>query len=290
MQRASTLPAPRPVGGAQGKLFFPPPIGHKGRMLAMRSLLFNLAFYVTLIVLMVAGLPAFLMTRFAVYRLASAWGRSSLFLLDKICGLKVEFRGLENIPSGGFVIAPKHQSIWETFALLSFFPEFSFVLKRELSWIPLFGWYTVKAEQIAIDRSAGGSALSQVTRRTADYVVQGRQVFLFPEGTRRPAGARPSYKLGIAHVCCKTGARCLPVALNSGLYWPRRSFLRRPGTVLVEFLPVMEPGPDKQAFLARLRDTLEAATDRLLAEAVAANPAFAGVLAAAASAAPAKAA
>ena len=248
-------------------------------MLAIRSLLFNLAFYVFLIALMIAGLPAFFMTRFAVYRLASAWGKASLWLLDKMCGLKVEFRGVENIPAGGFVIAPKHQSIWETFALLSFFPQFSFVLKRELSWIPLFGWYTVKAEQIAIDRAAGGNALTQITRRTADYVAQGRQVFLFPEGTRRPAGAPPSYKFGIAHVCCETGARCLPVALNSGLFWARRSFLRRPGTVLVEFLPVLEPGKDKVAFLARLRDTLETATNRLLSEAVAAQPTLASVLA-----------
>ena len=244
-------------------------------MLALRSLVFNIAFYAALIVLMIAGSPAFLMTRFAVFALARAWGRISLWLLDKICGLKVEFRGLENIPQGGFVIAPKHQSIWETFALLPYFPDFSFVLKRELAWIPLFGWYVRKGEQIAIDRSKGASSLAQVTQRTRELVAEGRQVFLFPEGTRLPPGARPQYKFGVAHVCCQTGARCLPVALNSGLFWPRRSFLRRPGVIVVEFLPVIEPGHDKQAFLNILRDQLEAATGRLIDEAVARDPTLA---------------
>lgn len=250
-------------------------------MLILRSIVFNIAFYVALIVIMLCGIPAFFMTRFAVFRLARAWGRTSLWLLDKICNLKVEFRGLDNIPQGGFVIAPKHQSIWETFALLLYTPDYTFVLKRELTWIPLFGWYAIKGEQIAIDRARGSSALSQVTRRTSEFVATGRQVFLFPEGTRRPPGAAPEYKFGIAHVCCETGARCLPVALNSGLFWPRRSFIRRPGTVIVEFLPVLMPGKDKQAFLARLQDVTETACNRLLDEAIAARPELAAVRAAA---------
>lgn len=238
-------------------------------MLVLRSALFNIAFYALLAALLILGIPAFFMTRFAVFRLVRLWGGGSLWLLDKICNLKVEFRGLDNIPDGGYVIAPKHQSIWETFALPQFFGDFSFVLKRELSWIPFFGWYTVKGEQIAIDRSRGASSLSQVTERTRELVAQGRQVFIFPEGTRRPPGAPPQYKFGVAHVCCATGARCLPVALNSGLFWPRRSFLRRPGTIVVEFLPVLTPGADKQAFLAQLRGSVEAATDRLMADAIA---------------------
>lgn len=247
-------------------------------MLAFRSLIFNIAFYMLLIVLLILGIPAFFMTRFAVFRLARIWGAGSLWLLHRICGLKVEFRGLENIPQGGFVIAPKHQSIWETFALVQHFNDFSFVLKRELGWIPLFGWYTVKGEQIAIDRSRGASSLSQVTERTRECVGQGRQVFIFPEGTRRPAGAAPQYKFGVAHVCCETGALCLPVALNSGLFWARRSFLRRPGTVIVEFLPVITPGKDKQAFLDQLRACVETATSRIIGEAIAADPSLATVL------------
>lgn len=241
-------------------------------MLFLRSLLFNIAFYVALIAIMIAGIPAFFMTRFEVFVLARRWARTSLWLLDKICGLKVEFRGLENIPQGGFVIAAKHQSIWETFALLLYFPDFSFVLKRELVWLPMFGWYARKGEQIAIDRSKGASSLTQVTQRTREFVAEGRQVFIFPEGTRRPPGAVPQYKLGVAHVCCETGARCLPVALNSGLFWPRRSFLRKPGVVLVAFLPVIEPGRNKQAFLEVLRHQLEASTTALIYEAVAKDP------------------
>ena len=248
-------------------------------MLVLRSLLFNIAFYAALVGLLILGIPAFFMTRFAVFRLARMWGRVSLWLLRAICNLKVEFRGLENIPQGGFVIAPKHQSIWETFALLLYFNDFSFVLKRELSWIPFFGWYAIKGEQIAINRSKGSTALSQVTQRTREFVAQGRQVFLFPEGTRLPPGAPPQYKFGIAHVCCETGARCLPVALNSGLFWPRRSFIRRPGTVVVEFLPVILPGADKRVFLNTLQNTLEAATARLLQEALATDPALTAAMA-----------
>src|SRR5437868_15280038 len=124
-------------------------------MIFLRSLLFNIAFYLNLIVILFMMLPTLFMRRGAVLTMAKFWGTSSLWLLDKICGLKVEYRGLENIPKGGCIIAPKHQSIWETFALLPEIRDFTFVLKRELTWIPVFGWYCIKAEQIAIDRSKG---------------------------------------------------------------------------------------------------------------------------------------
>ena len=247
-------------------------------MIYVRSLIFNIAFYAVLIALLVLGLPLLLTTRAAIFRLARLWGFASLWLLDKICHLSVEFRGLDRIPQGGFIIAPKHQSIWDTFALLTKFEDFTFVLKRELTYIPLFGWYCLKAEQIAIDRSKKSAALAEVARRAAFVLKQGRQIFIFPEGTRRPAGAPPVYKFGISYVYAQTGARCLPVALNSGLFWPRRSFVRRPGKILVEFLDPIEPGLDKADFLALLRDRLEAATARLIEESVAADPSLRLVL------------
>ena len=247
-------------------------------MILLRSILFNIAFYANLLCLVVFGIPILFMRRWQVFWLARQWGRNSLWLLDKICGLKVDYRGVENIPPGAFIIAPKHQSIWETFALLPKFPDFCFVLKRELTWIPLFGWYTAVAEQIAINRASGATALAQVTQFAKKFLAQGRQVFIFPEGTRRPIGSPPLYKYGVAHVYAVTGARCLPVALNAGLFWPRRSFMRRPGTVVVEFLPVIEPGLDKAAFLTLLQERLEAATERLIKEAVTADPSVADVL------------
>ncbi|MDB5651022.1 MAG: 1-acyl-sn-glycerol-3-phosphate acyltransferase, partial [Hyphomicrobiales bacterium] len=237
-------------------------------MLVIRSLLFNLLFYVNTVGLVILGLPALLMPRHAVYTLARMWGRSSLWLLKTICGTNVEFRGTKHIPSAPFIIAPKHQSIWETFALTVLFDDFSFILKRELMFIPFFGWYLWKSDQIAIDRTKGGAALGQAALRAQQIFAQGRLLFIFPEGTRRPAGAQPKYKFGVAHLYDTCGVPCLPVALNSGLFWARRSWIRRPGTVLVEVLEPIAPGLDKQIFFELLQERLETATQKLVAESV----------------------
>lgn len=247
-------------------------------MLYLRSMLFNVLFYAVLICLLVFGLPILAMNRFAVFWLARLWGRASIFLLDKICGTKVEFRGLENIPQGAYIIAPKHQSIWETFALLLHAPDFSYVLKRELTWLPLFGQYLWRAEQIAIDRSKGKSSLNQVVARSKELLANNRQLFIFPEGTRRPVGAPPAYKFGVAQVYTECKAPCLPVALNSGLFWPRRSFLRRPGTIVVEYLEPIQPGLDRQTFINVLQDRIETRTNALVDDAVARDPSLAILL------------
>lgn len=244
----------------------------------LRSALFNLLFYVNLIALMILGLPTLLMNRHAVFSLARLWAMSSLWLLKVICGTSVQFRGVQNIPKGGYIIAPKHQSIWETFALCLYFPDFSFILKRELTWIPVFGWYLKKAAQIAINRSSGSAALTEASQRSREILDAGRQVFIFPEGTRRPAGAPPLYKFGVAHIYSQSNAPCLPVALNSGLFWPRRSFMRLPGTVLVEFLEPIPAGLDKAVFFRLLQDKMEQATNRLISESVQANPLLLEVL------------
>jgi 1-acyl-sn-glycerol-3-phosphate acyltransferase len=244
-------------------------------MIFIRSALFNLMFYANTIVLMIVGLPTMLFGRRAVLSLARTWAGSSLFLLRVICGTRAEFRGLENIPKGALLIAPKHQSFWETFALAGFFDDFSYVLKRELTYIPFFGWYLIRAEQIAIDRASAQKALRQLTAKAKALFAEERQLFLFPEGTRRPPGAPPAYKAGIAYVYEKGGVPCLPVALNAGLFWPRRRFLRFPGTILVEFLPAIAPGMQRDAFLRELEWRIETATDRLIAEAARNEPAAA---------------
>jgi 1-acyl-sn-glycerol-3-phosphate acyltransferase len=250
-------------------------------MLTLRSLLFNVLFYANLIILMVLGLPVLLAGRHGVFALARLWGVSSLWLLEKICGVRVEFRGLENIPRGGYIIAAKHQSILETFALLLHAPDFAYVLKRELTLIPFFGWYLIGAQQIAIDRSAGRSAVSIVSERAGAVLKAGRQVFIFPEGTRRPPGAPAQYKIGVAKLYGDTGAPCLPVALNTGLFWGRRGFRRRPGAAVIEYLPVIEPGLEREAFMDVLQSTIEAGCERLNADAAARDPMIAFTLAAA---------
>jgi len=232
----------------------------------VRSIIFNILFYLNLIVLLVVALITLVLPRRAVLKMAELWGRVSVWLLRVVCGTKVELRGLENLPEGGFIVAAKHQSTLETFALLRLFDDFTFIVKRELMWIPIFGWCMWKGGMIPVDRGAGSQALLDMTARAKKEIRDGRQLIIFPEGTRRPAGAEPRYKFGVAHLYAEVGAPCVPVALNSGLFWPRRALRRLPGTIVVEFLPAIQPGLDKDVFLRRLQSDIETATARLLAE------------------------
>lgn len=237
-------------------------------MLILRSLLFNVLFYLHLIAWLVfAAFPALLLPSRCLLRIAVTWARCSLWLMRVTTGTRCEITGLENIPQGGLMVAAKHQSFWETFVLVTLFPNPVFILKRELTWIPFFGWCLAKLRMIPVDRGGRARALSQVTRRAkVELIENGRQLLIFPEGTRRPPGAPPAYKFGVAHLYAELGVPCLPVALNSGLYWPRRKFLRRPGTIRVEILPPIMPGLDKVSFQALLQERIETASDRLLAQ------------------------
>jgi 1-acyl-sn-glycerol-3-phosphate acyltransferase len=244
-------------------------------MIFLRSLIFNISFYVLLIVLMILGMPTFLVRRQAVQSWARLWGRLSLVLLDHICGLKVEFRGLEKIPPGAVLIAPKHQSFLETFALLLVIDDFTFVYKRELGSIPFFGWYLRGTEQIAVDRGGRSSSMAQVVKGARKIFAEHRQLIIFPEGTRRPVGATPAYKAGVALIQADTGVVCVPAALNSGLFWPRRHFRRYPGTIVIEFLEPILPGLSKPEFMRVLAERIETATNRLVAEACSKDPSLA---------------
>ncbi len=236
-------------------------------MLVIRSLIFNIAFYVSLVVWLIIALPTFLMPYRAILAVAKAWGRYNLFLLRVICGLDADFRGLEKIPPGPLLVAAKHQSAWETFALLWLFADPTFIMKRELQWIPLFGWFALKGRMIPVDRGAGSAGLIEMTGRARKELAKGRQIVIFPEGTRRPAGAEPRYKYGITRLYLGANVPVLPIALNSGLFWRRRSMLRVPGTIVVQVLDPIPPGLDEEAFMARLQSDIETATARLIDEA-----------------------
>jgi 1-acyl-sn-glycerol-3-phosphate acyltransferase len=140
------------------------------------------------------------------------------------------------------------------------------VLKRELMWLPVFGWYVAKAEMIPIRRGAGGTALGEITERAKVKIARGRQLILFPEGTRRAVGAEPVYKFGVVRLYHELGVRCFPVALNSGVFWPRRTFRIYPGTIRMEFLEPIEPGLPEDEFKTRMQDAIETATARLVAQ------------------------
>ena len=247
-------------------------------MLATRSLLFNTLFYLNLVVLMIIGLPTMLFGRRAVFALARLWGAISVWLLETICGLRLEYRGVENIPPGAILIAAKHQSFLETFALLKYAPDFAIILKRQLTYVPLFGLYLIVSQQIAIDRAKGRQALQQIAGAAKPVFAAGRQVFIYPEGTRRLPGAPPKYKQGAAALYTETGVACLPVAVNTGLFWRRHGFLRRPGVAVIEYLPVIAPGLGRAEFSKRLLSTIETACGRLNAEAIDNDPSLAAVL------------
>ncbi|ACL56297.1 lysophospholipid acyltransferase family protein [Methylobacterium nodulans] len=229
----------------------------------LRSLAFNVAFYVVTAVMMIGGLFC-LVSRRGVLRLAQTWARVTLRLLHWIVGIRVEFRGLEHIPPGGIVVAAKHQSALETIALTTVLPDFTYILKRELMWLPLFGWYLARSEMVAIDRSKGSRALAFMNEEAAAAMAQGRQLIIFPEGTRRPPGAPPAYKYGVAHLYGRLGVPCQPVALNTGLFWPRKSLRCHPGTAIIAFLPPIPPGLDRDAFFGLLQERIESASAALL--------------------------
>ena len=233
----------------------------------LRSVAFNICFYLNTLVFLIIALPTFFLPYQAIVEVAKAWGRVNLVLLRVIAGVDFELRGREKIPPGAVIVAAKHQSAWETFALLHLFDSPTFIMKRELQWIPIFGWLTIKGRMVAVDRGAGSQALVSMAERAQVELARGRQLIIFPEGTRRPVGAEPRYKHGVAYLYAAEGVPCLPVALNSGVFWPRRTILRRPGTVVVEILDPIAPGLDKDVFIKRLQDEIETATARLVAEA-----------------------
>ena len=235
-------------------------------MLFLRSLLFNAIFYVNLIAFMVFGCMFYVTPRPWSIAALQVWARASLWWLKVIAGTRFEVRGAEHIPHGAALVAGKHQSAWDIFALLPLLNDPAVVLKRELTWIPLFGWFALKFQMLPVDRDAGAGALKRLIARAKRAVEQNRQILIFPEGTRRAPDAEPDYKPGAAALYLQLDVPCIPFALNSGLYWPRRKFLRYPGTIIVEFLPAIPAGLKRRDYSEKLLTAIETATARLVAE------------------------
>lgn len=238
----------------------------------LRAALFNLIFYLNLAAFLILGLPLFVLSREVAIKVLKLWGRTTQWWLHAIVGTRLEVRGREHLPRGPLIVAAKHQSAWDTAVLHMLFDDPAMVLKKELTLIPLFGWFILKFGLIPVNRSAGTSAMRKLAARAKAEIARGRQILIFPEGTRRPPGADPDYKPGVALLYRELGVPCLPLALNSGLFWPRRRADRHPGTLVVEFLPPIPPGLDRRAFMARLQSDIETASDRLLKEAANRHP------------------
>jgi 1-acyl-sn-glycerol-3-phosphate acyltransferase len=236
-------------------------------MTGLRSLLFNLAFYVVTALFLVVGSPLLLGPRSWAMAGLKAHAYAVLFLLRWITGIRMEVRGRERIPTGAALIAAKHQSAWDTFALAPLFHDPALVMKSELLKIPFYGWFSRKFEMIFVAREKRGGALKQMLKDAGRRREQGRQIVIFPEGNRRAPGAEPDYKPGVMALYQALGLPCVPIALNSGLYWPRRAFLRYPGTIIVEVLEPIPAGLPRKEFLKRLEVAIETASARLIQEA-----------------------
>ena len=195
------------------------------------------------------------------------WAAGALGLLAWTVGLRHEIRGVENLPAGAAIIALKHQSAWDTVILPVMFRHPAIVIKHELAWLPIYGWYAVRAGGIPIDRGAGASALKRMLVRAKRAVAEGRPIAIFPEGTRTAVGARLPYHPGVAALYTQLGVPLVPVAVNSGVFWGRRSFLKFPGRIVLEILPAIAPGQPRREVMVELEARIEAATARLVAAA-----------------------
>lgn len=236
-------------------------------LVIVRSVAFAVVFYLVTALFLVVGSPLLLGPRRWAMAGLDLHGRTCILLLRLIAGTHMEVRGREHLPKGACLVAAKHQSAWDTFALIPLFRDPAVVLKAELTSIPLYGWFCRKFEHIIVSRERAAIALKAMLATSKERAAEGREILIFPEGTRSPPGAPPDYKPGIVALYETLALPCIPLALNSGVFWPRRSLLRYPGTIIVEFLEPIPPGLDRKSFRALLESRIENATARLIAEA-----------------------
>lgn len=242
-------------------------------MKVLRSFLFHAFFFSWLTFLLVSFWIYLPFPRGVMKAALRVWSRILVGAMRVLGGMKVEFRGRENLPEGPVLIASKHQSIYDTFIFYLLLDEPQYVLKKELTEIPFWGWYANKCEHVPVDRSAGAKALRDMVAKCVDRLERGRQVIIFPEGTRTAPGVTLRYHPGVAAIYQQLpqDAVVVPVALNSGSFWGRREFMIHPGTISLEFQEPIEPGLDRKKFMALLEERIEGATQRLL-EAAGGNP------------------
>jgi 1-acyl-sn-glycerol-3-phosphate acyltransferase len=235
-------------------------------MSTLRALLFNIAFYIDTVVIGVLGLPFLLTPRRTAMRFGRFWAQTVLLLLKWTVGLDSEIRGREHIPPGGCLIAMKHQSMWDTLILPPLLGDPAVVIKRELQFVPIYGWYATRAGSIFIDRKGGAGALRRLIGAARRAIAAGRPVVIFPQGTRTASGLPLQdmpYQPGVAALYRELAVPLVPAAVNSGLYWGRRAFVKRRGRIILEFLPPIPPGLPRREVMSELETRIETATATL---------------------------
>ncbi|NQU58075.1 MAG: 1-acyl-sn-glycerol-3-phosphate acyltransferase [Rhodospirillales bacterium] len=236
-------------------------------MIFIRSVLFNILFFgisSLFCIVMVLSLP---LPRSILSHGFRYWMVLVMAILKVVVGLRIEVRGRKNIPQGPALVISKHQSAWDTGIFFMLLDDPSYVMKKQLLQIPFYGWMLKKDEMVAIDRDGGASALKEMVRGSRSIFEAGRPLVIFPEGTRSNPGDKLPYHPGVAAIYKQTDVPVIPVALNSGLFWGRRSFAKMPGTIVIEFLEPVPQGQDRKTFMAELENRIEGATNKLLAEA-----------------------
>lgn len=232
--------------------------------MTVRGFFFGLYFYGLTSFVVIAYLPLLLMSEALFQHFAAFWCRAALFGLRVIAGVKWRFEGTENLPDEPFILACKHQSTWETLSIYVYFGSPAFVLKKELTEIPFFGWYLGKAGHISVNRTAGASALRGMIEDTRRVLRTGRKIIIFPEGTRTPPHATTRYHPGVVALYRDTGYPLVPAALNSGLFWPRSIWSCRPGEIVLRFLPPLPANLGRRELMTTLEETIETATRDLM--------------------------
>ncbi len=210
--------------------------------------------------------PMLLLPRRWFRQFVITWSAGNGMLLRIIAGVHSEIRNREHRPTGAAIIASKHQSEWEAHVFLHELDDPAYVIKRELSFVPGYGWFSAKVNMIFVDREGGAKSLRGLVRGAQKAVARGRPVVIFPEGTRVMPGEKLPYRPGVAALYSALDVPVVPVVLNSGMHWPKGSFRRYPGTIVMEYLPPIPPGLPRRDFMERLESTMEEASQRLFAE------------------------
>lgn len=241
-------------------------------MFVLRALIFAIVFYILGLTIALAVTPALLMPFRAANACKQFWLGTMLMLSRTIIGLTHERRGVDNIPAGPVIFAAKHQSAWDTIALSFVHGDAAVVLKRELTWIPVWGWFLVRLGMVPIDRGKGVSALKRIVAAARRRIAEGRPILIFPQGTRTAPGTRRPYLVGVAAIYAELDLPVVPIALNSGMFWPRRALGKWPGVITVDYLEPIPPGLKRKEFLKILEARIESATTALEVEAAARYP------------------
>lgn len=234
-------------------------------MIWLRSLVFIVVFYAWSTLTSIVMLPTLILPREVCVRALRIWGTVDTWLLSVICDIRVEVRGLEHLPTGAALIAPKHQCMFDIFGSFAFLPDACFILRDGLLRIPFFGWYARKAAMIPINREGQAAALRKMVSAAKRELARDRQIVIFPEGHRGEPGVRGDYKPGVAALYRELGLPCVPLALNTGAHWPAHGLLRKPGVIVFEFLEPIPAGLKRAEFMRELESRLEDASNALLA-------------------------